>query len=102
MSVTVALEALTADANRWDAVSGALTGAARAAGDLGLSEKTFSFAGGSVSSTYEAVRAHVQQLLRQGGAETAGAAAALRQVRTAYESTDEATRSGLQGLWSAE
>ncbi len=102
MTVSVALEALTRDAQRWDTVSGELGKAAGAAAGLGLSEQVFSFAGGSVASTYESVRAQVEQMLRGGVTETAGAAAALRQVRTAYESTDEATRTSLQGLWTAE
>jgi len=102
VSLTTALEALTADANRWDGVAQELTGAANAADRLALSEKTFSFAGSSVAASYEAVRAYVEQLLRSGASETTGAAAELRRVRTAYESADEAARAALRGLWSWE
>ena len=51
MSVTIALDALSKDAARWDEVSEALGGAAHSAGGLRLDDSAFSFAGGAAAST---------------------------------------------------
>lgn len=102
MPINVALESLTADAAMWETVSGNLNVAAASAGELFLPAAAFSFAGTAAASTYEEVRARVEQMLRQGANETAGAATVLRQVRADYESTDERTRAGLDGLWTID
>ena len=102
MSITTALDALTADANRWEGVADELGGAGDAAAALWLPRSAFSFAGGDAAATYEAVRAHVESLLRGAQSEVVGAAAALRQVRATYEGTDDAARAALQATWSTE
>ena len=100
MTMQAALQALSTDATRWDEVSDALGQARDAAAGLALPASTFSFAGGEAAAAYDAVRAHVHSLLDGGVQETSGAAATLRQVRKAYEGTDEAARAGISGLWA--
>lgn len=99
MTFEAAMEALTADAVRWDTTAGVLGGAADSTGGLAASPSQFSFAGGTVASLYEETRASVERLLRGGESETAGAAVALRKVRETYEGTDQAARDRLAGTW---
>lgn len=102
MSVTIALDALSKDAARWDEVSEALGGAAHSAGGLRLDDSAFSFAGGAAASTYESVRSRVESLLRGGESETSGAADALLEVKRAYEGMDRAAAAALNGAWDAD
>lgn len=99
MTFEAAMQALTDDAKRWDGVADATRTAADKAGGLTVHASQFSFAGGSVSTAFEDVRSLVEELLRGGATEMAGAATALRQVRTTYEGTDEAARQRLAGTW---
>ncbi|ACQ82073.1 hypothetical protein Bcav_3831 [Beutenbergia cavernae DSM 12333] len=100
MSFEAAMQALTDDANRWRTVAGELNSASTSAGGLGLAASQFSFAGATVSQTYENLRAHVQEVLSQGNTEITGAAAELDQVRTTYEGTDQAAKDRLNGTWN--
>lgn len=102
MSFGTALEALTADAKRWDVISDGLDAARGAAASLQLDDADFSFAGGDLAASYESVRSRVQQLLRQGREETSGAAGTLLDVRRVYEGTDAAARADIEGLWTWE
>jgi uncharacterized protein YukE len=99
MTFEAAMQALTDDAKRWDRVADAARTAADTAGSLTTHPSQFSFAGGAVASSFEEVRAIVEQLLRGGSTEMAGAATALRQVRATYEGTDESAKQRLAGTW---
>jgi hypothetical protein len=99
MTFEAAMQALTDDAKRWDGVADATGTAASTAGALTAHPSQFSFTGGAVATAFEELRAVVENLLRDGSAEMAGAATALRQVRATYEGTDEAARQRLAGTW---
>lgn len=99
MGLEVALDALTDDAAIWEDASGTLEDAASAAGGLGLTHGQFSFAGGTVAATYEELRSRVQTLLEDGAGKLDDGAAQLRQVRTTYEGSDEASKDSLDGVW---
>lgn len=99
MSFEAAMEALSNDSRLWDGVSQELYEASRVASGLSLAPSQFSFAGDNVAATYETARAKVEALLKGGESETAGASAALLQVRRTYEGTDEAARASLEGVW---
>lgn len=101
MSMKVNLDALTADAVLWEGVSGTLGSSSRSAAGLTLSSVSLSWAAEEVGllDVYEAARARVERLLREGETETETIAVTLRQVRTAYESTDESERAVYRGIW---
>lgn len=101
MSMQVSLDALAADAVLWEGVSGTLGSASRSAAGLTLSSASLSWAAEEVGlvDVYEAARARVERLLREGEAETDTIAVTLRQVRTAYESSDENERAVYRGAW---
>lgn len=99
MSLQVALEALTSDANRWRDVAEVLDEASGAAANLTLAPSQFSFAGATVYQTYETLRAHLQNLLEQGSENLNTGADELDQVRTEYETADQDSAHRLEGLW---
>lgn len=101
MSIEVALEALSADAKLWDNASSVLDGAAGYAAVLTLTGADLSnvAAGVGLDTAYEAARARVERLLREGTDELATIATTLRQVRAVYESQDASQRAAYSGLW---
>lgn len=99
MSFEIAMQALTADAGKWDATADMLATAASAAGGLVASEAEFSFAGGDVAAAYESTRAFVQDYLSKGAKEAGGAADALRAVRAAYEGSDTSASNEVMSKW---
>jgi hypothetical protein len=99
MSFEIAMQALLADANRWDAASDRLSRVSTDTGQLYLSPGSFSFAGGDAHSAYEEVREFVRDLTSSGSGETSGAAQALREVHQYYRSADQSTRDEMQARW---
>lgn len=100
MGIKVALEALTADAARWDGTSATLSTAASAASGLYLgTELSFAADLSGLRETYIDLVSHVAGLLSQGAAETSAIADTLLDVRAAYESTDAGARDQYAGTW---
>lgn len=64
--VTVATDALRADAGDWNSAADDLRTAAATADRLVLPASAFSFAGGAVAGSYEALRAKAAALLIEG------------------------------------
>jgi hypothetical protein len=87
--VTVALDALEADAVRWSDAAADLRAAASAATGLVLEPAAFSFAGHAVAAAYEALRSRTARLLTEGADNLESIAAALRASAAAY-AADEA------------
>jgi len=88
--VTVALEALEADAARWSSAAADLRAASAAAQGLDLPPAAFSFAGRAAATAYEALRGRTARLLGEGAENLDAIAAALRASAAAY-AADEAT-----------
>jgi DNA-binding CsgD family transcriptional regulator len=64
--ITVAYDALTSDAARWDGVADGLDQAAAGVANLDLGRGEFSFAGTDVADEYARIRTQVLQLLADG------------------------------------
>lgn len=101
MTLQVSLEALDSDAARWESSSRTLAGAQQVAEGLSLSDTQLSWAGQDTGlvATYEQLREKVAALLTQGVGETDKIAATLREVKLVYESTDDAAKQRLKGVW---
>lgn len=100
MSLEVALDALSKDAKRWDDTAEMLKNAASDCAGMQLSHQDFSFMGGDAQKAYEEVRSFMQTYLTDGERETDGAAAALRNVKAAYEGTDQLTKAEIDRIKS--
>lgn len=88
--IAVALDALESDAVGWLRIGDELRAAGGSAGALSLPAAAFSFAGGALAASYEALRARMVGLL-DGGAGNAGAvAAALRASAATYAAEEQA------------
>lgn len=99
MSFKTSMDALSADANRWDTTATMLATAAKAAGGMTLSPSSFTFVGGNAYQAYESLRSHTEEYLQKGSNETSGAAAALRKVRDTYEGSDEGAKQKIVSKW---
>jgi hypothetical protein len=97
--ITVAYDALTSDAARWDGVADGLDQAAAGVANLDLGRGEFSFAGTDVADEYARIRTQVLQLLADGATQTRGAATALREIREDFESTEAAIQASLAEMW---
>ena len=103
MTIQAAMEALTADAKRWDEVSTALSTASGTASGLTLASGAFPRLLGmsdlDLDGLYNRLQSKVQVLLAEGSTETDAIADALIQVRKDFESTDQSVRDALKGVW---
>jgi uncharacterized protein YukE len=88
--LTVAVEALEADAARWSEAAADLRAAAAAAAGQVLEPAAFSFAGGAAADAYEALRSRTARLLTEGADNLDAVACALRAGAAAY-AAEEAT-----------
>lgn len=104
MSLSVGLEALGHDAGLWDRVSSVLSTASAEAGGLTLTTNKLSWAAAEegLVDTYEAARARVERLLREGTEETVLIASTLRDVKAQYEASDANARATFEGQWEPE
>src|SRR5204863_7418225 len=105
MSLKVALDALSKDAKRWDDSADMLKTAATTCAGLKLDHQDFSFMGGSAQKAYEDVRSFMHTYLSDGQRETSGAASALRNVKAAYEGSDQLTKAEIDKIkadWKPE
>jgi hypothetical protein len=99
MTFKVSMDALIKDAKCWDDTAAMLQTAGAHCADMTLRAQDFSFLGGDVHQQYEAVRAFMQDYLRDGERETSGAGDALRKVHSTYERSDEAAKHRLESAW---
>ena len=104
MSLKASIDALRNDANVWDRVSYAISGAGAAAGTLGLTETSMSFAAGRTGllDTYNALTARVAGLLAEGSEIQYRLAGALDRVATDYEASDERAAAKYDGVWDVK
>lgn len=100
--ITVAYDALTSDAARWDDIAAGLDEAKASVQSLDLGRGEFSFAATDVADEYARIRSLVIQLLDTGAAQTRGAATALREIREDFESTEAAIQASLAEMWEVE
>lgn len=99
MTIELAYEALTKDAQRWDSVGDSLDQASSVVSGLDLHRGAFSFAGIEVADYYAALRLRVLELLAEGSAQTHGAATALRATRADFESNEQSIQTAVDALW---
>ena len=104
MSLKASIDALRNDANVCDRVSSAISGAGAAAGTLGLTETSMSFAAGRTGllDTYNALTDRVAGLLAEGGEIQYRLAGALDRVATDYEASDERAAAKYDGVWDVK
>jgi hypothetical protein len=95
--LTVALEALEADAARWSDTAADLRAASAAAEGLVLAPAAFSFAGHGAATAYEALRSRTARLLSEGADNLDAVAAALRASAAAYAADEAAGAHRLSG-----
>lgn len=88
--ITVALDALEADAVMWTDAASALHDAAARADGLRIDAAAFSFAGTAVAGAYEALRVKVGGLVAAGAGNFDSIAAALRASAATYRAEEEA------------
>jgi hypothetical protein len=88
--ITVALDALEADAVMWTEAATALHEAAAIAADLRADPAAFSFAGEAVAGRYESLRAKLAELVKAGADNFDAIAAALRASAATYMAEEEA------------
>lgn len=102
--VTVALEALTADSQRWGNTQTALAASGSTCQGLTLTQQQLTWASGTtgLAETYELIRARVELLLTQGADETGKISRTLAHVRRIYESSDQHAIHDLHGVWDIE
>lgn len=101
MTLKTAIDALRNDAAVWDEISGVTAGAGTAAGLLGLTETTMSFAAGRTGllDTYNLLNDRVAALLEDGSAVQHKLAVTLDQVAAAYEASDQRAAAQFKGVW---
>ena len=101
MSLKVAIDALRTDAALWDEIGSAVSSAGSAAGLLGLSETTMSFAAERTGllATYNALADRMADLLTDAGTVHHRLAVTLDQAAAAYEANDERAAARFRGVW---
>jgi hypothetical protein len=97
--VTVATDALRADAGAWSGAAAELRVAAVAAGRLALPAPAFSFAGDAVAGSYEALRSKAAALLVAGTDNLTDVAAALRSTADQYDADEAANAHALRNIY---
>lgn len=97
--VTVATDALRADADDWTHAADELRDAAGTADRLVLPATAFSFAGGAVAASYEALRAKAATLLVEGADNFTDISAALRSAADQYDADEAANAHALQNIY---
>jgi hypothetical protein len=88
--ITVALEALEADAEMWREAAAVLHDAATSAADLRVDSPAFSFAGQEVAAAYEGLSTKLTGLVKAGADNLDLIAATLRACAAAYRAEEEA------------
>ncbi|NBE52157.1 hypothetical protein [Streptomyces boluensis] len=99
MTFKASMDALTADAKRWDDTAAMLQTAGGKCADMTLRAQDFSFLGGDTHEAYEAVREFMKGFLLDGERAASGAGNALIKVRNTYEGSDETAKQNLKEAW---
>ncbi len=97
--ITVALDRLREDADKWVGGAEELRTAAGWVGAVVLAPAAFSFAGQAVAASYEQLRAKVAALVDGGAANFDDIATALRQSADAYEADEAAGAHRMTGIY---
>jgi hypothetical protein len=101
MSLTVAEEALRADADLWDGVARTTELARQSAAELTLAADALSWAAAEtpLQATYDEVQRKIGRLLSEATTVFTGLSTALDQVATAYKAGDVAAAVRFKGVW---
>jgi hypothetical protein len=102
MTIDVAIEALREDAGEWEAVSADLATQGAAAGGITVPALAFGTLASGAAAAYETAASAIADALVSGGRETAAAAATLRHVATAYQTSDELAAAAFAGEWEVQ
>lgn len=97
--ITVATDALRADAADWNTAASELRRAATTADQLAVPASAFSFAGGAVHASYDALRIKAAALLAEGAANFDDIGGALRTAADAYEADEAANAHAIQNIY---
>jgi hypothetical protein len=97
--ITVSLEALRADADRWADAAKVMSSAAADADLQKIDASAFSFAGQAAAGAYEDLRSKMARLLHQGAGRFDSIAGALRASADAYEADEAAGAHRMQNLY---
>lgn len=97
--ITVATDALRADAGDWNKAADEVRHAAATAARLALPASAFSFAGGAVAGSYEALRAKAAALLVEGAENFTDIAAALVSAADQYDADEAANAHAMQNIY---
>lgn len=97
--VTVATDALRADAGDWTDAADELRAAAATADRPVLPATAFSLAGGAVAASYEALRTKAATLLVEGAENFTDVAAALRSAAEQYDADEAANAHAMQNVY---
>lgn len=98
----VALENMGDDIAKWSSAGSALGTIANSAASLTITPFAFTGRGAEVAVAYEEVRAHVEQLARDGEAEVNAAVDTLGVIRDAYQDDEAAAAQRYAGMWTFE
>jgi uncharacterized protein YukE len=97
--ITVALDALRVDADRWAGAAGTMNTAAARADMQKIDAAAFSFAGQAAAAVYENLRAKMAALIDQGARGFDSIAAALHASADAYEADEAAGVHRMQNIY---
>lgn len=97
--ITVSLEALRADADRWAAAAGTLNTAAGRADTQKVDAAAFSFAGRAAAIAYEDLRSRMAGFIHQGAERLDSIAGALRASADAYEADEASGAHRMQNIY---
>lgn len=97
--ITIALDALRAEADSWTGAADELRSASTALGALALPLAAFSFNGAVVAGHYEALRSKTAARLAAGAANADDIATALRLSADAYEAEEADGVHRLTGIY---
>lgn len=97
--ITVALEALRADADLWQRATTDMRTAATTAAGQRVEPVAFSFAAQSVATAYESLRAKLTALIEAGASNFDSITHALRSTAASYAADEAANAHHLQSIY---
>lgn len=100
--IAASFDALSKDAQIWDAAGDTLQQAQTDLNTIAVYRGAFSFAARDVADQYARLHQTVVGLLGEGATKTRAGATALRAVRTDFEKYEDITRADLYDTWQPE